>query len=434
MKKIDIKAVRIAAAAVALMTAALAGVIIWREFAPGRTASNEPLTVWVASDLHYIPKELTNGSPLFAELTRQGDGKQLEQIVEITDALLDGAKTAKPDVLILSGDLSYNGEYDSHVSLAARLAEVEAAGVTVLVTPGNHDVNCFVSMRFEGDEASYCDYTYPEEFAEIYADYGRGQAISRDKSSLSYVYQVGGVWFAVLDTTATTSGAILSDTFEWLEKQLAKGEKRGVTMIGVSHHNLLVHNPRFDYGYTVYHNERLLALCERYGVRLNLSGHLHIQSIAEKDGVYDIASGSLAVYPFQHGVMTIASDGGISYRTQKTDVQGWAERGGSDDPILLDFERYSYQYMTTQGRDKTLGSADELELTEEERRLMLEAMVTVNRAYYAGNVPEVRDSVMAGEGWRLWQEKASGTSKYRYLLEMLAGDGIPDDRLEIAGG
>ena len=45
----------------------------------------------------------------------------------------------KADGLILSGDLTFNGEKKSHEELAEKFKKVEKSGAPVMVIPGNHD-------------------------------------------------------------------------------------------------------------------------------------------------------------------------------------------------------------------------------------------------------------------------------------------------------
>ena len=59
---------------------------------------------------------------------------------EILGAFTYEVKNKKPDVLIISGDLTSNGEKKSHVDLAEKLKEIEKAGTAIYVVRGNHDV------------------------------------------------------------------------------------------------------------------------------------------------------------------------------------------------------------------------------------------------------------------------------------------------------
>ena len=42
-------------------------------------------------------------------------------------------------MLILSGDLTNNGEKESHIDIAEKLKEIEKNGTAVYVIPGNHE-------------------------------------------------------------------------------------------------------------------------------------------------------------------------------------------------------------------------------------------------------------------------------------------------------
>ena len=60
---------------------------------------------------------------------------------EIIDEFIDVVKKEKPDIVVLTGDLSFNGEKGSHQGLADKLMKIKDAGITVAVIPGNHDVD-----------------------------------------------------------------------------------------------------------------------------------------------------------------------------------------------------------------------------------------------------------------------------------------------------
>lgn len=61
----------------------------------------------------------------------------------VIDAQLEAIKKQKPDVLLVSGDLTKDGELESHEQLAERLEKFkkEVPGVKVYVINGNHDIN-----------------------------------------------------------------------------------------------------------------------------------------------------------------------------------------------------------------------------------------------------------------------------------------------------
>ena len=110
----------------------------------------EPVTLFVATDLHYLAPELADNGPYFQKLIASGDGKAMEHCEEITDAFLKQVLEQKPDALILSGDLTFNGAELSHATLAEKLLGIEKAGIPVLVLPGNHDLENRMAASFQG--------------------------------------------------------------------------------------------------------------------------------------------------------------------------------------------------------------------------------------------------------------------------------------------
>lgn len=72
------------------------------------------LSMVVTTDVHYFAPSLTDNGKAFEKYVAAGDGKQLAYSDEITDAFLADVEAKKTDVLIISGDLTNNGEKTSH--------------------------------------------------------------------------------------------------------------------------------------------------------------------------------------------------------------------------------------------------------------------------------------------------------------------------------
>ena len=62
-----------------------------------------------------------------------GTEKLTNYVWEITDAAFEQVEALSPDVIILSGDLTLNGEKESHKELAKKLEQVEKDGIQVVV-------------------------------------------------------------------------------------------------------------------------------------------------------------------------------------------------------------------------------------------------------------------------------------------------------------
>ena len=163
-------------------------------------ASSSGFRAVIASDLHYIAPELTDGGPGYQQTLKNGDSKFMPYVEEITDAFLDEVLADPPDVVLLTGDLTFNGAEISHRRLAGKLQRLEDAGIPVLVLPGNHDVYNENAARYRGGSFERVPFADSESFAEIYRDFGPGEALSADSDSLSYVWQLNEqVWLMMLD-------------------------------------------------------------------------------------------------------------------------------------------------------------------------------------------------------------------------------------------
>ena len=113
---------------------------------PVLPAREAPLTLAVATDLHFLPERLVRDGEAFHAAWAYGDGKQINHITALTEALVDQLLADPPDGVLLTGDLTLNGEREGHLELARRLLPLRQAGIPVLVIPGNHDIgNAFAA-------------------------------------------------------------------------------------------------------------------------------------------------------------------------------------------------------------------------------------------------------------------------------------------------
>ena len=147
--------------------------------APAASAMSGEYVIMTATDLHFLAPELTDHGSYFWKVMDNSDGRVTEYCEEITDAFLAQVIRQAPDALVLTGDISFNGARASHISLAAKLADVEAAGIPVFVLPGNHDVYRGTAAAFFGDGYELMPGVSGEEFAEIYGEFGFDEALSR---------------------------------------------------------------------------------------------------------------------------------------------------------------------------------------------------------------------------------------------------------------
>ena len=383
-------------------------------------ASSSGFRAVIASDLHYIAPELTDGGPGYQQALKNGDSKFMPYVEEITDAFLDEVLADPPDVVLLTGDLTFNGAEISHRRLAGKLQRLEDAGIPVLVLPGNHDVYNENAALYRGGSFERVPFASGESFAEIYRDFGPGEALSADSDSLSYVWQLNEqVWIMMLDENTAHDFCGLSDrSFQWIEAQLQKAREEGRFVLVAGHQNVFQHSI-FRGGYVIQGAQRLQELLRRYGVPLCLSGHLHTQHVQSEDGLTEIATSALCSYPCQYAVLT-AEDGRLRYGTRRLDLAAWAERNGRPDAVFQDFAGAAGVYMDAHFTPAGMAPlVDDPVLWAE----MLAYLQALNRAYFSGDLREIAALDPDGRLAGLWAEENGMTAWYlRSVLDEEGND------------
>lgn len=392
--------------------------------------SEEPTFIWektaiVATDIHYLARSLSDGGSGFQYMVEHGDGKVVTYIEEIVDAFLEEVIEQRPDMLILSGDLTLDGEKKSHQELAEKLYRVKDAGIPVLVIPGNHDINNHHAAEYRGDDRFPAEFTTPGEFREIYRDFGYDEAISHDRTTLSYIYQLDeDNRLMMLDTCqyqkkAKVGGAILSDTYDWIDAQLEAAWDDGINLIPVAHHNLLDESEIYVDDCTIEHGEQLVERLEDWDVPFFLSGHLHVQHTKRSDedrGIWEMVTSSLATPACQYGVLKFRDDGSFDYHTRAVDVESWARRQGRTEEDLLEFDSFKKPFLKRVFYNQAYDVLEKLpQMDESRRRQMSELYCELNYHYYQGTAFQIRDQVLKDPNYELWLEVDLTTALTDYV-------------------
>ncbi|MCI9147013.1 MAG: metallophosphoesterase [Hungatella sp.] len=381
----------------------------------------------IASDIHYLAKELTDFGSAFQEMAETEDGKMVSYVWEITDAFLEEVIERRPQVLILAGDLTLNGERVSQEVLAQQLQRVKDAGIGVAVIPGNHDINNSKACSFKGNDRIPAEPTSPEQFVKIYENFGYGEAVSRDPASLSYTYElIDGTWLLMLDSCqyekgALVGGMIRNDTYQWIDKVMEDAWNEERRVIAVSHHNLLDESRIYEEDCTIEHAEELERKLDEWEVGLFLSGHLHVQHYksSRRYKIDEIVTSALSVSPCQYGVLQFFGPENYFYSTEMTNVTDWAERKGNPDRNLQDFDQYADEFLQKFFYEKAREELEGKELGPDEIRNMAELYAMLNVQAVAGRAYEIRDYVMAAPYYEVWQEYERTSILAMYMNEIL---------------
>ena len=397
----------------------------------------------IMTDILYMAPLLMDMGEGFQNMVEHGDGKLTNYIWEITDAAFEEIKLLTPDVLVITGDLTLQGEKESHEALAQKLDEVEKSGIEVVVMPGNHDINNPSASSYSGPIRRPAERVTPEEFEEIYQEFGYREAWSRDPYSLSYTYDLGpSMRLMMLDSCQYESGnkvggMIKTETYEWIESQLQESLENGIYLLPAAHHNLLEESKVYTQDCTIEHSEELVQLLESYNIGLFVSGHLHLQHFMQHMdiGIWEIVTSSLSTPPCQYGVLEYMDDGSFSYYTRQVNMEKWAREQRSEDENLLNFNTYGPQTLKrifyNQAYDAMKDSREEetgslfVQLTEEEKQEMSQVYAELNAAYFAGKAYEVVEKAVGQPGYEMWRRYCYPAILYQYL-ECIVEDGVVD--------
>lgn len=270
----------------------------------------------VLSDTHVMgPGLLVNdGAAWQKELAN--DRKLFDYSQEVFDVLMETMLSEKPDMVLITGDLTKDGELLSHQYVAGQLNRLREAGIKTFVIPGNHDFGSKHALIFDGDQSSKAEVVSREQFTELYRNHGYGAESLRDETSLSYCCEpVEGLLLIGLDSG--TDGRLEESTLQWACQQAAQAQQQGKYVLAMMHHALLPHFNAEDQllpSSVVQNYETVRNRLADAGVQVVLTGHIHISDIA-KDynadltrSIYDISTGSVISYPCDYRHLSLSED------------------------------------------------------------------------------------------------------------------------------
>ncbi|MEE0062404.1 MAG: S-layer homology domain-containing protein, partial [Oscillospiraceae bacterium] len=316
-----------------LLSLLLAVVLVFTLTVPALAAEKPQdmnLRIAVMSDLHYLSPDMIADTEDF-EHAFNSDRKLLKESSSVLHEMLERVRADKPDILLVSGDLTKDGEQECHAALAKQLQQLQQdiPGLKIYVINGNHDIRNYNAKNFNtaDGKAVPATRTHPEDFKRIY-DFVYSDptviatftpAAGNEAGSLSYVARpVEGLTVIAMDTCRyssdntsngddehETSGAISADLEKWVIEQTAAAKARGDLVIGLEHHGLVPHfdvQPTILPMYLVNGYERIAQEYADAGMSAVFTGHMHAVDIAAmttKAGntFYDIETGSALTYP-----------------------------------------------------------------------------------------------------------------------------------------
>lgn len=257
---------------------------------PNITINSEP-TLWILTDPHLLARNLHDYGLAFRQMEQTSAGKDLAFQEWRLQKLVDLALVKRPTAIIITGDLTFNGEYESARRLADIFAPLEPVGIPLLVVPGNHDINDGWARSFHGEDLNFSREISPTAWKNLFcASYQ--QAVSADPHSLAYSVNLNPDYrLLMLDSCLyqsfsnyddpVTNGLIAKPELEWAEDQLQAGRAAGQRCLVFMHHNLYRHNQLIHRGFVLDNAAEVVPLLTEYQVPVVFAGHIHAQNILQ---------------------------------------------------------------------------------------------------------------------------------------------------------
>lgn len=255
------------------------------------------------------------------------------QSVELLEAAI-AEVNAIPDLdfVLVAGDLTKDSEPYNHDTARELLSRLRAP---VFCVPGNHDQPRSEALR----PRTYLDRDVRpvmlHEIPRLYGDFG-----FTDTQRLAYSCDPAPDVHLVALCSAKPEvdhGEIAADALAWLDADLERAAGTGREVVVMLHHSIVDHvpgeatSPLFSW-FHVANAPALKQVLRRHRVRITLSGHLHIQDVKREDGLYNIATGSLASYPHAYRLFELR-DGRLEVRSRRlaaipsiADLQAYSRR------------------------------------------------------------------------------------------------------------
>lgn len=290
----------------------------------------------IMSDVHLMAPSLLKNEGKAFDTYIANDRKMLVQSPELLDSITTHIEAFRPQVVLVTGDLTKDGERVSHEMLVQRwLKPMEQQGIRVFVIPGNHDVNNPHAKTYDGDRTERCTTVSAADFASIYHDYGYGEAIAHDESSLSYVVQLDPTTRLIAvdaceyenndfdKDICVTAGRIKPATMAFIESQTRAAHEQGMEVMMMMHHGIVSHfrwQDKVMKEYLVDHWRREARRIARMGIRVCFTGHFHSQDTSRKYSLTDMETGSAVSYPHPYRLITVDTDRKtLNVRTEHVD-------------------------------------------------------------------------------------------------------------------
>lgn len=268
-----------------------------------------PLTVTVLTDTHYYSKE--NGTCGSAyETANSRSQKLLAESREVLEAAFSQIIADKSsDIVLISGDLTNNGELNAHQEFIEMLRKLRDNGKKVYVITATHDFReSGVTDAYDGDNKLTTPTASRDMLFDMYREFGIDQAIAVHRDSMSYVVQLcdGYRLFALNDDRNLNGKSGFSDEcFQWITERAKEAREENQFIIAMTHHPLIAPSPIYEIigkGDMLGDYQTRIQQLADIGIQFIFTGHTHIHNTSAYQSpkgnvLYDICTASPIGYP-----------------------------------------------------------------------------------------------------------------------------------------
>ena len=307
---------------------------------------------YLIADPHYFATELGCSGEEYEDFMHY-EQKCFAETESINKSVFEFMKKAdEADIILIAGDLIFNGEKKSHEGFIKLLYSLKEQGKKIYVVTADHDFKWDQWGTFAfGENGRYNpEHTTRDELIVLYKDFGFGDAIAIDKEHLSYVAQLSdGVRLLALNCDLKDGGKyhFYPEQIEWIKEQTAKAREDGQMMFAMCHYPILPGQPLFSLisPMTIRNAHDFATFLADEGVHMIFTGHMHNQSInvltTEKGNkLYDITTGSIIADPAFIRHVTIKDEKTVEIKSIPTPDFEWDTKGRSCKEYLSDmFDR-----------------------------------------------------------------------------------------------
>jgi len=271
--------------------------------------------IMVIADPHVMAASLHDNGKAFTDMMAK-QRKMLDLSEAAWKEMMALVQTSQPDLLLIPGDLTKDGEIVSHNIVVNDLILLNELGIKTLLIPGNHDIGG-TSYQYFGEETTPVATLKDNEWWSYYESVSSG-LVAKDANSHSFAAEpFEGITVLGIDGAHNSAGTgyLSEQTLAWILNQADAANEKGHMIIAMCHWQLMDH---FD------KQGSLESACQlkdaanirdslmQHGVHVVLTGHFHVNGITTyrngSDSIMEITTGSPITFPCPYRLLTASKD------------------------------------------------------------------------------------------------------------------------------